>query len=39
MQFVTQNKQFVPRIFRGRLFVIEYAHEVRQNERQNKAKI
>ena len=23
MQFVTQNKQFVPRIFRGRLFVIE----------------
>ena len=39
MQFVTRNKQFVPRIFRGRLFVIEYAHEVRQNERQNKAKI
>ena len=39
MQFVTQNKQFVPRIFRGRLFVIEYAHEVGQNERQNKAKI
>ena len=39
MQFVPENKQFVPRIFRGRLFVIEYVHEVKRNERQNKAKI